>query len=285
MDWMRKFQKIKLIFESTMFQFGRKLNLGERNYRLRGFFRNRFSYELGHETHLLGVLRQALRAQSGVFIDVGANVGQTLTKVLSLEPTRKYLGFEPQVDCCFAIERFLEDNGIYSAQIVPVGMSNKNGFTKLNLTGSYDEMASLVKHYRGTEAYEGSIVVPVRRGDDVVKELGIGAVGIIKIDVEGAELEVLEGFQETIQKKKPIILFEVLPNFVGSDKVMIDEEIAEGNRAKAKALFQLFKVAGYEIAIIGSDGSTKKISSFHLDERSADAGRDYVAAHKSVDFF
>ena len=36
----------------------------------------------------------------------------------------------------------------------------------------------------------------------------------IKVDVEGAELEVFEGFLNTIEKTKPFLIFEVLNHFL-----------------------------------------------------------------------
>ena len=45
---------------------------------------------------LLGAL---LRQFPGVFVDVGVNVGQTLTKVKAIEPGRSYVGFEPNPVC------------------------------------------------------------------------------------------------------------------------------------------------------------------------------------------
>lgn len=51
-------------------------------------------------------------------------------------------------------------------------------------------------------------VVPIRRLDDVVDELGIDDITLIKIDVEGFEPEVLKGGRETIRRMLPVIFAE-----------------------------------------------------------------------------
>ena len=62
------------------------------------------------EPHLLGVLRAALEARRGAFVDVGAYTGQTLVKLLLIEPTRRYVGFEPQPPAAAYVARLLEAN-------------------------------------------------------------------------------------------------------------------------------------------------------------------------------
>ena len=50
--------------------------------------------------------------------------------------------------------------------------------------------------------------------DQIIKELGIKPeeIDLIKIDVEGAELEVLEGMKEILEKGRPILVIEVNNN-------------------------------------------------------------------------
>jgi len=58
----------------------------------------------------------------------------------------------------------------------------------------------------------GSIInTPVFSGDFI---LGKCAPYLIKIDVEGFELDVIKGLQETMTGEKPIIICEILPNYL-----------------------------------------------------------------------
>ena len=47
------------------------------------------------------------------------------------------------------------------------------------------------------------------KGDDFVKEAQTGQVDIIKIDTEGSDFEVLQGFIKVIKKDKPFVQFEL----------------------------------------------------------------------------
>lgn len=55
-----------------------------------------------------------------------------------------------------------------------------------------------------------SYPVRARRLDDIVKEAHAGRVNAIKIDVEGAELLVLNGAAETLDRDRPILSVEVV---------------------------------------------------------------------------
>jgi hypothetical protein len=70
---------------------GRKVRIGERNFRVRGYFSNILSVDSGHEPELRAAIARLLK-RLGTFIDVGANLGQTPGKVLAVDPDRSYLG-------------------------------------------------------------------------------------------------------------------------------------------------------------------------------------------------
>ena len=52
--------------------------------------------------------------------------------------------------------------------------------------------------------------VPARPLDSILKESGVNRVDVIKIDVEGAELLVLKGAQETLARYHPTLLIEIV---------------------------------------------------------------------------
>ena len=65
---------------------------------------------------------------------------------------------------------------------------------------------SVVLKHRGEQ---GSIRVKTRTVDSTVHELKLSKVDLIKIDVEGAEVEVIEGAKSTLTRFNPIIVAEV----------------------------------------------------------------------------
>jgi hypothetical protein len=54
-------------------------------------------------------------------------------------------------------------------------------------------------------------------GDAALAALRVGPVGVIKIDVEGAELEVVRGLEGTLRADRPHVICEVLPSFGEGD--------------------------------------------------------------------
>ncbi len=256
-------------------QAGARLRLGPKSYRLRGYISNILQADAAHEAELLPLFGRLL-ARPGHFIDVGANLGQTLGKVLTLDPKRAYLGFEPQIAACFFCKRFLLDNGLRRMQILPIGLSDEDGIRQFWSRGEADTMASLVQpDDDGTEV----TLVPVRRGDQVLAELGIREIAAIKIDVEGAELEVLRGLAGTLAEQRPPVLFEVLRNFTGHDPVPVPEPEAAAQRVNAAALFDFFTAANYAIHQIDARGAEIEppISAFELDDPAGFKGANYLA--------
>lgn len=256
-------------------QLGKPLQLGGLDYRVRGYLANRQAVTLGHEPHLMPPLRRALEACPGPFVDVGVNTGQTLLKVLAIDPDRSYFGFEPQIGCCFCVQQFITDNNLTHARIMPIALSDHDGMAGMHAEGLFDEMASLHKENRTTEA-----PVAVRKGDGVLHELGCLEPGLIKIDVEGAELEVLRGLGSTLARVRPILFFEVLPNFTGEDRIRVSTDIATENTRRASEIWALLTELGYTIRQIDNLGDENLISGFDLDDRMRFKGRDYIAVHR-----
>lgn len=278
---MSVFEKLRHHAPRVGHSLGRPLKLGNQQYRLRGFHPDRLARGFTDEPHMLPVLKRVFKDRRGAFIDVGANCGQTLIKVLATDPHRNYFGFEPQLECCFYIEQFLRLNSIHHASIVPVALSNTNRLMKLSWSQPNDLTASILpSHPSVGEPRPHSSWVPTRRGDELVQELGVGEIAVIKIDVEGFELEVLTGLSDTLSTQKPIILFEVLTNYFW-DRLIDDEGVRNENQTRADAIFTLLSAHNYIISQIDGAGAEHRINHFNLNEKSSppfvNDGRDYIA--------
>jgi FkbM family methyltransferase len=259
-------------------ELGSRLKLGARDYRIRGYIPNHLATTFEHESHMLGPLRRAMSTRPGMVVDVGVNTGQTLLKILSIDPERPYLGFEPQIACCFFVDQFLGDNKIGNARIVCLALGDENRLLPIYTSGQLDEMASLVKS--STERYRApsaAYFVPARIGDEVLAEMAVDNPAIVKVDVEGAELNVFRGLARILTRARPICFFEVLPNFSGTKQTTIDPQLAARNRDAAAQLLALFRDAGYTVGQIDCQGDERKIVAFDLDTPAAFIGSDYVA--------
>ena len=117
---------------------------------MRGYLPFRLATPNEYEPHVALVISNILQRRRGVFIDVGANVGQTLFTLLRIDPKCSYLGFEPQVACCHYIEQFIEDNRLMPrVQIFPVALSSETGFLPFFSNSAQDDKGSLFAGHWG----------------------------------------------------------------------------------------------------------------------------------------
>lgn len=257
------------------------VKIGSRKYRIRGYLPSRLSTSTDWEPHVSLVISNILQKRNGVFVDVGANVGQTLFAVLRANPDCSYLGFEPQIACCHYLQQFIQDNLLMPrVQIFPVALSSKNGFFPFFSNNPYDDCGTLMSD---VHQLKNSQLVCARNGDDVLTELGVSTISAIKIDVEGAEFSVLAGLQSTLRKIRPPVIFEVLPNFRGT--VRREESICTRKRAEADKIYQLLSSLGYTVFQIDQTSRTViPIDQFDLDGKGTIPGRDYVALENADHF-
>jgi FkbM family methyltransferase len=258
---------------------GRRLLIGDQSFRMKGYFPNKFALEQDwHEPNLIPVIRRLLANHPGAFVDIGTNVGQTLCKVLAIDRNRRYFGFEPLIACCFYLDQFIKENRITTAQVFPVALAESTGFASLYTSGDADSMASLDDtSLRPTEFEHTTVIVPTFRGDEALR--GLDSISVIKIDVEGAELNVLRGLADIMGRLKPAVIFEVLPNFKGDQRTMLDRSVADVHNERAKTIFALFAGLGYSIHQIDEEGQTNQIQAFSLDDPVNYIGSNYVALH------
>jgi hypothetical protein len=94
----------------------------------------------------------------------------------------------------------------------------------------------------------------MRLGDEVIQELGVTAISVLKIDVEGAELDVLRGLANTINRFSPFILCEILPVY--------DEatEIGRMRRSRTDGVVSFLQGQGYRFARVSHDGKTAPLT-------------------------
>jgi hypothetical protein len=133
--------------------------------------------------------------------------------------------------------------------VVPVGLSDANAIQRLYFHSGRagDGTASIAEAHRPSSFYTQHRFIPVFKGDDVITEFDISEISALKIDVEGAELEVLRGFHDTISNRRPFIVFEVLHNFLVATGEDLSPELAEYRNRRASEISQTLKDLRYYI--------------------------------------
>lgn len=164
------------------------------------------------EPWMYDLLSRLLPEKPGAFLDVGVNLGQTLIAVKACEPDRHYVGLEPNPHCVAYAEQLIRMNGLADCLIVPVGLGAEAGLRRLQLyAGSFDPSASLVENFRPEHAIHSLKIVPVFSFPALEQALRLSALGVVKIDVEGGEAEILCSMREALQRDKPWLIVEILP--------------------------------------------------------------------------
>ena len=174
------------------------------------------------EIWMVQVLKRFLKLKKGAFIDIGVNVGQTLIKLRSVDKDREYIGFEPNPSCVFYIEELIKKNNFKNTSVIPVGISDKDEVLPLNIYSENnltDSAASIIEDFR-TQKIHKKIFVPVFSAKTIHNVFS--NIGFIKIDVEGAELEVIESFKDVLSRDRPFVFIEILPSYEISNKTRID---------------------------------------------------------------
>ena len=162
------------------------------------YFLGRY-YELGVQRTL-----DLLLQEGDLFVDVGANIGMiTLHARHLIGATGRIDCFEPNPQCVNAIRGHVRMNGIENVFVHPCALSDAPGSLDLSLTSEHSGTATLVDV--GNDAIR-TIKVDVRIGDDAIE----GAPRVIKIDVEGFELNVLKGLRRTLSMHKPFVVTELI---------------------------------------------------------------------------
>jgi len=142
-------------------------------------------------------------------IDVGANLGYyTISLANWVGPSGLVVAFEPFPGNFAILEKNVQLNQLHNVMLERSALSNCSGSVQL-IYGVADRFSATPSI--GGYAVEGnrvSVNVPSCQLDDYAAGLK-KAPNFIKIDVEGAELAVLEGARRTLTAVRPILLVEI----------------------------------------------------------------------------
>lgn len=170
-----------------------------------------------YEAEELRLMKKFLRPGQTI-VDVGANVGY-LTQFLARATGRqgRVCAFEPNP----LVFSLLKRNMARFPQVAPYnfGLSTTEQELPLFLAGSDHSVASFSRDYPLSHVFYqesgelNSVKAKVVAGDEFMGKIGpsrtgiIGTIDILKVDVEGWELNVLAGLEKTIMSSKEITIF------------------------------------------------------------------------------
>lgn len=172
------------------------------------------------------------------FLDIGVNLGQTLLSFKSVYPDLPYVGFEPNPLCVSYTRELTLANSFGDVRLYPAGIGERASVGMLDVFDESDvgASASVILGFRPDSGRQQPVcLLGFTEVDPVLSTLDVGA---IKIDVEGAELEVLKTLLPLLRKQRPPVLLEVLPTYDGQEQSRVHRQ---------RDLGDLLSLANYKI--------------------------------------
>lgn len=188
------------------------------------------------EKWMVGLLEIFIKERDGLFVDVGVNLGQTLLKLKSIDKEYAYIGFEPNPVCVFYVEELIRVNKLTNCSLFPIAIGTQTHLAELYIHDSTDTAGSSATTLRDFKNAPITFtkyipVFPLSYFED--KTFAGKKIDILKIDVEGAELEVIEGSLEVIKKHQPVVFIELLPSINQNTR-----QLTSGRKAKIQQIME-----------------------------------------------
>lgn len=173
------------------------------------FCGNNFSSVFGAGSFCEPEVRREFMLKEGVALDVGANIGMLsmpLAKMLGNKG--RVISIEAEKNNTELLRKNVKINDLKNVFVVGKGAYYKKGKINLNLDG-YGTGGHSIQE-TNVSGLGKKQLIDVDTIDNVLKELQIQKVDLIKMDIEGGEIDALKGAKKTLKKCHPKIIFEAL---------------------------------------------------------------------------
>lgn len=185
-----------------------------------------FEHERAHIDTLLDSLER-----DDVFYDVGANVGLYTCFAGNVLPHDRIVAFEPSPVVAGRLRQNLELNGVHPLTFQKALGSQRGTFPFDVHTGDpLGRMSSLV-----TDQHDGTYPVEVLDGTTLFEQYGVPEPTVLKIDVEGGEVDVLRGLEGALPSVRRIYC-------------EVHYELLEEAGSSAEEFHDVLRANGFEVA-------------------------------------
>ncbi len=162
-----------------------------------------------YDIPLMVLMREVLH-EGGVFVDVGANIGYSAAVGMHrVGRSGRVIAFEPVPTYSVQLSALAKANPGHHLLVEPVALGSQAGETAIAVSERNIGWNTMVPGFMREP--HAVVRIPVLVFDDYVKTHELNRIDLIKIDVEGYELPVLEGMRATLLRLRPPLHVECAP--------------------------------------------------------------------------
>jgi FkbM family methyltransferase len=183
------------------------------------FDENRYKYPFESEKSLLARLLSEVQADE-TFWDVGASLGLYSVFVGLVLTEGEVVAFEPHPQDARFTSRNLRLNGLDDrSEVVEVALASERGRAELQ-----NEPRRTGRQLTTERGSSPTVTVTTHAGDTLVAERGLPTPDVMKIDVEGAEGEVIGGLSNVLAETPPRLIYcEIHTEKIGEFGTTVDQ--------------------------------------------------------------
>lgn len=198
------------------------------------------------------LLLEELLKEDDVFVDIGANIGYYSLIASKKAVKGLVFAFEPFSGNRSELEDNISLNRINNIQVSALAISNEK--TSKTLFVSANDNTGMTGFQKPSN-FNGAIeTIHTITLDEWAKENHIDRINMIKIDIEGAEYEALEGISNVLTEMKPVVMIEIQASLLAKYKKQPGD------------IYRFMKNHGYRSFEVVSKNQLKEIDAEWEDE-------------------
>jgi len=156
-------------------------------------------------------LIQDILRPGDTFFDIGANHGtHAITAAKRVGNGGRVIAFEPQARLANMVAQSADANALPQLTVRQLALSDRAGTAEFFVPNEWSGIGGFYKNFSNLNGSQ-STPVETARLDDLMAGEALPGKLVIKLDVEGHELPVLQGAEKLIRRYRPYILVELNP--------------------------------------------------------------------------
>ena len=178
----------------------------------------------------------SLCREGDVILDIGTNIGFSLLNMANIvQPNGFIVGFEPDPVNFSLLKKNISLNQLSNFAVHQIGLGDRPGKFKLENVIEFNSGGKRIVPSGSSSGNFAEVEIDTLDNFLSVSQLSINKIDLIKIDVEGFEMNVLKGGINTIKRYSPVLYIE------------LDDNNLREQTSSARDLIQFLSQLGYSI--------------------------------------